>query len=194
MFAYSLDDTIAAISTPPGVGGIGIVRLSGPEALTMARGLYRSASGRLREKWSPNRLYYGRICDPDSGRAIDEVLVSWMRAPHSFTRQDVVEINAHGGPVPLREILGLCLSQGARLAHEGEFTLRAFINGRIDLAQAEAVLDAIQSKSQAALRVAVGQLSGRLSTRVRELRQELLDVLAYLEASIDFSEIGRAHV
>jgi tRNA modification GTPase len=188
MLGYSLDDTIAAISTPLGVGGVGIVRLSGPRALEIARALYRTAQGRQRRAWQPNRLYYGKVRDPANDQVIDEVLASYMRAPHSFTRQDVVEINAHGGPVPLREVLRLCLEGGARLAHEGEFTLRAFLSGRIDLAQAEAVLDAIQSKSAAALRVAVNQLSGRLSSRVRSLRQELLGVLAYLEASIDFSE------
>lgn len=188
MPGYALEDTIAAISTPLGVGGIGIVRLSGPQAAAIARVLYRDHAGRERRAWQPNRLYYGHVIDPAEGRPVDEVLVSVMRAPHSFTRQDVVEINAHGGPVPLREILRLCLVSGARLAHEGEFTLRAFVNGRIDLAQAEAVLDAIQSKSAAALRVAVNQLSGRLSSRVRELGQTLRDVLAYLEVSIDFSE------
>ncbi|MEN6480490.1 MAG: tRNA uridine-5-carboxymethylaminomethyl(34) synthesis GTPase MnmE [Anaerolineales bacterium] len=188
MLGYTLEDTIAAISTPLGVGGIGIVRLSGPQAMGIARRLYRDHAGRERRSWQPNRLYYGHVIDPAEGRAVDEVLVSVMRAPHSFTRQDVVEINAHGGPVPLREILRLCLVSGARLAHEGEFTLRAFVNGRIDLAQAEAVLDTIESKSGAALRVAVNQLSGRLSSRVRELGQTLRDVLAYLEASIDFGE------
>ncbi len=188
MASYSLDDTIAAISTPLGVGGIGIVRLSGPGALDIAQALYRDARGRPRQRWEPNRLYYGHAIDPRNGRAVDEVLVSFMQAPHSFTRQDVVEFDGHGGPVPLQEVLRLCLAQGARLAHEGEFTLRAFVNGRIDLAQAEAVLDVIQSKSAAALGVAVNQLNGRLSVQVRALRGALLHVLAYLEASIDFSE------
>ncbi len=186
--AYSLDDTIAAISTPVGVGGIGIVRLSGPQALAIAGVLFRGPRGPRRRRWEPQRLYYGSVIDPADGRAVDEVLTSYMAAPHSFTRQDVVEFNVHGGPVPLREVLALCLGQGARLAEPGEFTLRAFVNGRIDLAQAEAVLDTIQSKSAAALRVAVNQLNGRMSGQVRALRQGLLEVLAYLQASIDFSD------
>ena len=185
--AYSLDDTIAAISTPVGVGGIGIVRLSGPQALEIVRSLFRRACGQ-RRRWETQRLYYGHVVNPADGRLVDEALVSWMAAPHSFTRQDVAELNVHGGPVPLREVLALCLAQGARLAEPGEFTLRAFVNGRIDLAQAEAVLDTIQSKSAAALRVAVNQLNGRLSGQVRALREELLEVLAYLQASIDFAE------
>ena len=131
---------------------------------------------------------YGHIVHPRSGRVVDEVLLAYMRAPRTYTRQDVVEINAHGGIVPLREILALCLEAGARLAEAGEFTLRAFLNGRIDLAQAEAVLDIIQARTEAALRVAVDQLGGRLSGEVRAIRRELLEALAYLEASIDFPE------
>jgi len=185
---YTLDDTIAAISTPLGQGGIGIVRLSGDEALAIGRRLFRPATSWRGNGIEPNRLYYGHVVAPGTGHRVDEVLLSYMAAPHSFTRQDVVEINAHGGPVPLREILALCLAEGARLAREGEFTLRAFLNGRIDLAQAEAVLDIIRSRTEASLRMAVAQLSGRLSQRVRVIRADLLHVLAYLEASADLEE------
>jgi len=185
---YSLDDTIAAISTPIGQGGIGIVRLSGPEALDIALGLFVPAGRALGGGIEPNRLYYGHLVDPETKSAVDEVLLSYMRPPHTYTRQPVVEINAHGGIVPLREILALCLAAGARMAHEGEFTLRAFLSGRIDLAQAEAVLDVVRAKTEASLRVAVDQLGGRLSKGVGSIRDRLLEVLAYLEASIDFPE------
>jgi len=185
---YSLDDTIAAISTPIGQGGIGIVRLSGPDALAIVRRLFLPARDGLSEEIESHRLYYGHIIAPQAGRVIDEVLLSYMRAPQTYTRQDVVEINAHGGIAPLREVLSLCLEAGARLAHEGEFTLRAFLNGRIDLAQAEAVLDIITARTESALRIAVQQLGGHLSRRTHEIRSRLMDVLAYLEASIDFPE------
>jgi len=182
---YSLDDTIAAISTPIGEGGIGIVRMSGPEALSILRRIFKRAKGGPIASY---RLHYGHIFDPETGEAIDEVLASYMRAPHTYTRQDVVEINCHGGIVPLRRILELCLREGARLASPGEFTLRAFLNGRIDLAQAEAVLDVVRAKTEAGLRVAVNQLKGGLSEEIRRVRRRLVDVLAYLEASIDFPE------
>lgn len=189
---YSLDDTIVAISTPVGQGGIGIVRLTGPEALGIVLRLFRPA-GRRRQI-EPNHLYYGHIVAPPGegwcgpGDAVDEVLLSYMRAPHTYTRQDVVEINAHGGIMPLRGILALCLESGARLARAGEFTLRAFLNGRIDLAQAEAVLDIVNARTETSLRMAEHQLGGRLSQRVRGVRSGLLDILAYLEAAIDFPE------
>ncbi|MFQ6057254.1 MAG: tRNA uridine-5-carboxymethylaminomethyl(34) synthesis GTPase MnmE [Anaerolineae bacterium] len=181
-----MDDTIAAISTPLGEGGIGIVRLSGREALPILRQLFRGVRGD--GVLASRHLYYGHIVDPASGEAVDEVLVSYMRAPYTYTRQDVVEINAHGGIVPLRRILELTLRHGARLASPGEFTVRAFLNGRLDLAQAEAVLDIVQAKTEAGLRVAVDQLGGRLSQEVQAVRAQLVDVLAYLEATIDFPE------
>jgi len=191
---YSLDDTIAAISTPIGEGGIGIVRMSGPEALAILQKIF--VRGKATNIQSPtsnfqlptSSLQYGHIVDPETADVVDEVLVSYMKAPRTYTRQDVVEINCHGGIAPLRRVLELCLRQGARLASPGEFTLRAFINGRIDLAQAEAVLDIVRAKTEAGLRVAVGQLEGRLSHQVRALRAQLIDVLAYLEATIDFEE------
>lgn len=174
-------DTIVAISTPLGEGGIGIVRLSGKEARAIAEQLFR---GRL----APRRLRYGHIIDPETGEAIDEVLVAYMAAPHTYTREDLVEINCHGGPLPLQRVLELALRYGARLAQPGEFTLRAFLNGRIDLSQAEAVLDIVKSRTAASLRVAVQGLRGTLSASLKELRAQLLSLLAYLTARIDFPE------
>lgn len=182
---YSLDDTIAAISTPVGEGGIGIVRMSGPEALSILHRIFKWVKG---DEVTSYRLHYGHVLDPETGEVIDEVLASYMKAPYTYTREDVVEINCHGGIVPLRRILGLCLREGTRLASPGEFTLRAFLNGRIDLIQAEAVLDIVQAKTAASLRVAVDQLEGGLSEEVRQMREQLVDVLAYLEATIDFPE------
>jgi len=185
---YPLDDTIVAISTPVGQGGIGIVRLSGPDALSILRALFvASVRGTT---WQPqsHRVYHGHVVDPASGRRVDEVLAVYMRAPHTYTRQDVAEINCHGGMAALREVLSLCLASGARAAGPGEFTLRAFLNGRLDLAQAEAVLDVVNAETTTALRVAVEQLGGRLSGQVRAVRRRLVEALAYLEAAIDFPE------
>jgi tRNA modification GTPase len=189
---FTLDDTVAAISTPVGEGGIGIVRMSGPDALGIVQGFFapgrRAALPTTAPTFVPYRLPYGHIVDPTSGQAVDEVLVAHMPTPHTYTRQDVVEINCHGGIVPLRRVLELCLRGGARLAEPGEFTLRAFLNGRIDLAQAEAVLGVVQARTEAGLRLAVDQLGGRLSEEIRRVRAELVDVLAWLEAAIDFAE------
>ncbi len=184
---YTLDDTIVAISTPLGEGGIGIVRLSGPDALAIGRRIFRGA-GLPENAIEPFRLHHGYVVDPATGRRVDEVLLSFMGAPHSYTRQDVVEVNAHGGLVPLREIVALCLREGARPAREGEFTLRAFLNGRLDLAQAEAVRDVITARTDASLRVAVEQLDGQLSREARDLRRALLSTAAQVEAGIDFPD------
>ncbi|MBT3363154.1 MAG: tRNA uridine-5-carboxymethylaminomethyl(34) synthesis GTPase MnmE [Chloroflexi bacterium] len=174
-------DTIAAISTPVGEGGIGIVRLSGPKARAIAEKLFDHTL-------SDHRLVYGHIVDPKSGDVVDEVLVSYMKAPNTYTREDVVEINSHGGAMPLQRVLELVLTAGARLANPGEYTLRAFLNGRIDLAQAESVLDVIKAKTEASLRLAVSGLKGRLSGELKAVRSELISVLAYLTARIDFPE------
>jgi tRNA modification GTPase len=176
---YSLDDTIAAISTPVGEGGIGIVRMTGPDAVRIVQRLFVPGTRTNGAGIEPRRLCYGHIVDPTSNQTVDEVLAVYMPAPRTFTRQDVIA---------LRRILGLCLRQGARLAERGEFTARAFLNGRIDLAQAEAVLDVVQAKTEKALQAAVDQLAGRLSEQVQAVRGNLVDVLAYLEASIDFAE------
>lgn len=184
----SLDDTIAAISTPLGQGGIGIVRMSGPDALSIARRLFRPSRGHADAPWPAFRLRHGFVVDPATGARVDEVLAAYMPAPRTYTRQDIVEINGHGGIVALRRILELALREGARLAEPGEFTLRAYVNSRIDLAQAEAVLDIVNAQTDAALRLAVGQLEGRLSAEVRRVRDRLLSALGYLEATIDFVE------
>lgn len=184
----SLDDTIVAISTPIGAGGIGIVRMTGPDSVRILRQLF--TPGHEPGSWEPEPriLHYGHITDPVEGVIVDEVLAAYMPAPRTYTRQDVVEINGHGGIVALRRVLGLCLRQGARLAEAGEFTARAFLNGRLDLAQSEAVLDIVQAKTEVSLQAAVAQLGGRLSDRVRAVRTGLVGALAYLEASIDFEE------
>jgi tRNA modification GTPase len=183
---YTLDDTIAAIATPTGIGGIGIVRLSGPDAHRILHSLFvpvgEDGKGRHR------RLVYGHILDPVSSHVVDEVLATAMAAPRTYTRQDMAEIQAHGGMAPLRAILELCLAHGARLAEPGEFTLRAFVSGRIDLSQAEAVMDVVRAKTDRALEAAVGQLQGALSQRVRHIRGKLLDALAHLQAQMDFCE------
>ncbi|MFO8009677.1 MAG: tRNA uridine-5-carboxymethylaminomethyl(34) synthesis GTPase MnmE [Dehalococcoidia bacterium] len=178
---FMYQDTIAAISTPVGEGGIGIVRLSGEKARSIAERLF---TGGLENR----RLVYGHIIDPDGSETVDEVLASYMAGPHTYTREDIVEINCHAGIVPVRRILELALKNGARLAEPGEFTLRAFLNGRIDLAQAESVMDIVRAKTQSSLHFAVEGLAGRLSAQVRGIRQDLLSVLAYLTARIDFPE------
>ena len=178
-------DTIAAISTPPGEAGIGIVRLSGPQAEGIARRLFRPRRARI--PWQSHRLYLGHILD-SHGHVLDEVLLTLMRAPHTYTREDVVEIHCHSGFAVLKAILGEILAQGARLARPGEFTLRAFLAGRLDLSQAEAVLEVIQARTQASLRVAAAHLAGGLGKRLEEVRNALLNLLAGVEAAVDFPE------
>ncbi|HMK49677.1 MAG TPA: tRNA uridine-5-carboxymethylaminomethyl(34) synthesis GTPase MnmE [Thermodesulfovibrionales bacterium] len=182
------DDTIAAISTPLGEGGIGIVRLSGKEALRIADSVFLSPKGKTLAGSGSHRLFYGLIVDPNSGAKIDEVLASVMKSPHSYTMEDIVEINCHSGMVTLRKTLELVLRHGARLAEPGEFTKRAFLNGRIDLSQAEAVLDLIRSKTDESRRIAVEQLQGTLFAKITSLRDQLTDVCVHLEADIDFPE------
>lgn len=178
-------DTIAAISTPLGEAGIGIVRLSGPEAESIARRLFRPR--RPRPHWQSHRLYLGHVLDAQ-GRVLDEVLLTLMRAPHTYTREDVVEIHCHSGYAVLRAILGEALALGARLARPGEFTLRAFLAGRLDLSQAEAVLEVIQARTEASLRVAASHLAGGLGRRLGGLRAALVGILARVEAALDFPE------
>ena len=184
------DDTIAAIATPPGEGGIGTIRISGARAAEILAGLFVPASGKTPavEEIESHRLVFGFVRDPETGERVDEVLAVLMRSPHSYTREDVVEIDCHGGVVPVQRVLGLCLREGARLAQPGEFTLRAFLNGRLDLAQAEAVLDVVRARTGEGLRLAVEQLAGGISSRVKGTRAKLLHALAHLEATIDFPE------
>jgi tRNA modification GTPase len=180
-----VQDTIAAISTPLGEGGIGIVRISGPEAASVAAVLFKSKSS---GGFQSHRFYYGDLIDPADGRTVDEVLMVLMRAPRSYTCEDVLEIHCHGGYLVVQKALELVLSQGARLADPGEFTRRAFLNGRIDLVQAEAVIDVIRGKTDAALALAQHQLEGLLSRRLMAVRERLLEALALVEAHIDFPE------
>ncbi len=182
------EDTIAAISTPSGHGGIGIVRLSGGDALHIADKIFVPANKKVLKNISSHRMIYGYIVDPGSNEVIDEVLVSAMRSPDTYTKEDIVEINCHGGPVPLNKTLELLLDQGARLAEPGEFTRRAFLNGRIDLAQAEAVLDTINSLTERSRKAAVEQLKGGLSKKVGAAREALVELTANVEAYIDFPE------
>lgn len=187
-FAKALHgDTIVAPATAPGEAAVGIVRVSGPLALDVADRLFRRAKGRAGH-WETHRAYFGRVVDPESGEAIDEAILLVMRGPRSFTGEDVVEFQCHGGPVVLNRVLESVLACGARLAEPGEFTQRAFINGRLDLSQAEAVIDLIRSRGDAGRRAALEQLQGRLSHRVRSVRERLLRVLAHMEALIDFPE------
>jgi tRNA modification GTPase len=178
------DDTIAAVATPPGEGGIGVVRVSGRDALPILERLFVPAR---RGVWRPFRMRFGRVV-ANTGAAVDEALAVYMRAPHSFTAEDVAEISCHGGPLVLSRVLALALGHGARQAEPGEFTMRAFLNGRIDLTQAEATLDVIQARTATALALAQAQLGGWLASELRRVRELLLGPLAYVTALVDFPE------
>ena len=191
MWEDNLQDTIAAISTAPGESGIGIVRLSGKESLAIANKIFVGLDKTKPAQFKSFSMHYGKIVD--NKKIIDEVILTVMRGPKSYTRQDVVEINCHGGLLSLRKILELTLKHGCRLASPGEFTKRAFLNGRIDLTQAEAVIDIIRAKTDSALKISLGQLSGNLSGEINKIRQKLLDILVILEANLDFPEEGILH-
>jgi tRNA modification GTPase len=178
-----LDDTIVAIATPPGRGGIGVVRLSGSEACAIASPMLR-----LRRPLEPAHATFGQLVEPETGERIDEVVVTFFAKPHSYTTDDVIEISAHGSPVVLEHVLELVVARGARLAEPGEFTMRAFLNGRLDLTQAEAVRDLIDSRTLYQARVAAQQLGGALSGRMAPIKQKLVELIALLEAGIDFAE------
>jgi tRNA modification GTPase len=180
--------TIAAISTALGAGAIGIVRMTGPRAIGICDSLFRCASGAGLADADSHTLHYGAVRDPVSGELVDEVLVAVMRAPATYTREDIVEVDCHGGPVAQQRILSLFLNGGAHLATPGEFTRRAFLNGRIDLAQAESVAQVVSAKTEAGLKVALSQLGGSLSREIGEIRRSILGVLAAVEADIDFSD------
>jgi tRNA modification GTPase len=182
------DDTICSISTPLGMGGIGIVRMSGPKAVAIASDLFVHTSGRRLNNTQGYSIRYGNIIDPAAKEVIDEVLVTVMRAPATYTREDVVEINCHSGNVVLRKILILLTCRGARLAEPGEFTRRAFLNGRIDLAQAEAVMSLISARTDTALRAALQHLGGELTEKIGEIRSKIVHLLSEVEAAIDFCE------
>ena len=181
-----IDDTIAAIATAPGEGGIGIIRISGPKSLEVAEDIFFSMSGKKISEYPARTLIFGNIKDGD--KKIDEVLVAYMKGPNSYTAEDVIEINCHGGFISVKRILELVLSKDVRLAEAGEFTKRAFLNGRIDLSQAEAVIDVINAKTDKAHEVAENQLNGSLSNRIREFRDKVTELLAQVEVAIDYPE------
>ncbi|MBI3621461.1 MAG: tRNA uridine-5-carboxymethylaminomethyl(34) synthesis GTPase MnmE [Nitrospirae bacterium] len=189
-----LTDTICAIATPLGVGGLGVVRLSGPNALGISSKIFSSqrhgATSSALEQAASHTVHHGWMIDPSSGEPVDEVLLTLMRTPHSYTREDTVEISGHGGPVVLARLLELCLSAGARLAEPGEFTKRAFLNGRLDLTQAEAVMALIHAESETAHRLALRQLRGEVAGSIRTIRDALIELLAQAEAGLDFVEQG----
>ncbi|MBE5108167.1 tRNA uridine-5-carboxymethylaminomethyl(34) synthesis GTPase MnmE [Bacillus thuringiensis] len=178
-------DTIAAISTALGEGAIAIVRVSGDDAVEKVNRIFK---GKDLTEVPSHTIHYGHIVDLDTNQVIEEVMVSIMRAPRTFTRENIVEINCHGGLVSVNKVLQLILAQGVRLAEPGEFTKRAFLNGRIDLSQAEAVMDLIRAKTDRAMNVAINQMEGRLSKLIGRLRQEILETLAHVEVNIDYPE------
>jgi tRNA modification GTPase len=178
------EDTIVAVATPPGRGGLGVVRLSGAQAVEIATRLIRFP----KSPPETQRATLGEFCDPQGGKVLDQVVVTCYRSPHSYTAEDVVEISSHGAPVVLRYLVECCLSRGARAAEPGEFTLRGFLNGRIDLTQAEAVRDLVESRTLYQARVAAQQLEGAVSARLKPHKQVLLELIARLEAGIDFAE------
>ena len=191
------NETIAAIATPVGIGGIGIIKISGKLAAGIAQKVFRPKHPT--KSFDNFRLYLGHIIDPNSGLPVDEVLISIMRGPLSYTREDVLEINSHSGYTILSKVLQIVLQSGARLAQPGEFTLRAFLNGRIDLTQAEAIVDLINAKSETSLHLAANQLSGGFLTRLDEIRTKLIEILVEIEASVDFPDeqhtrINRQHI
>ena len=183
----SFVDTIAAIATAivPQQGSIGIVRLSGTQAVIIAQKLFQAAG---KQTWESHRILYGYIRHPESGQIIDEALLLLMLAPRSYTREDVVEFHCHGGIIPVQQVLQACLEQGARLAEPGEFTLRAFLNGRLDLTQAESVSELVGAQSPQAAQMALAGLQGKLVSPIRQLRSQCLDILAEVEARVDFEE------
>lgn len=178
--------TIVAISTAPGVGGIGIIRMSGPDAFGILEKIFKPKSNEKFENIKGYSIKYGNIVD--NNEIIDEVLVSFFKAPKSYTTENMCEINSHGGIVMMNKILELCIKNGATLAEPGEFTKRAFLNGRIDLSQAEAVIDIINSKTDKELKISVNQLEGNLSKTIKEIRSQIISMMADIEATIDYPE------
>ena len=181
-------DTISAIATAVGNGGIGIIRISGENAVAVAEKIFRAKNAKKLKEIASHQATYGVVVRPQTDEVVDEVLCLPMYAPHSYTREDVVEIHCHGGVMPLKEILALTFAAGARPAEPGEFTKRAFLNGRLDLSQAQAVMEIIQAKTEVSLRMAAGHLEGRFSEKIHDLRHSVLGMIAHLEAAIDFPE------
>ncbi|MGC8779039.1 MAG: tRNA uridine-5-carboxymethylaminomethyl(34) synthesis GTPase MnmE, partial [Candidatus Caldatribacteriaceae bacterium] len=182
------NDTIVAPATPLGVGAIGIIRMSGREAISIASRLFRARSGKKVEDFSSFRLYLGNLVDPGKNFPLDEALCVVMRAPRSYTREDVVEFHLHGGPLVLRQVVDLCLREGARMAKPGEFTERAFLNGRLDLLQAEAVAEVVRARSEKALELSLRALKGEWGRKIRTWEERLLSLQAHIQVSCDFPE------
>ena len=180
--------TIAAISTAPAIGGIGIVRMSGKDCFEVLERIFKPKNPETIENIDGYRIKYGTIVNPETNRIVDEVLVSYFKCPKSYTAENMCEINSHGGIVVLREILELCLKNGAELAKPGEFTERAFLNGRIDLTQAEAIIDIINAKSTREAQESANQLEGYLSRKINEIREKIMDIMVKIEANIDYPE------
>lgn len=182
------EETIVAISTPLGESGIGIVRLSGKNSLNIVNKIFKPKSGKNLGEVPTFSVHFGYIVNPENNLTVDEVIVVVMKAPKTYTREDIVEINCHGGIIPIRKVLELCIFYGAKLAEPGEFTKRAFLNGRIDLTQAEAVIDIIKAKTEESLKVAINQLKGRLSEKINSINNELKNICALVETNIEFPE------
>lgn len=181
-----IDDTIAAIATAPGEGGIGIIRISGDKSLQVAQSIFKSKSGKMIKDYNTRTLIYGKIVDGE--KVIDEALVAYMKGPNSYTAEDVIEINCHGGFISVKKILELILSKGVRLADAGELTKRAFLNGRIDLSQAEGIIDLINSKTEMEAKESINQLEGNLSKKIKEIEKKMLDITVNIEVTIDYPE------
>lgn len=182
------NETIVATATSPGISGIGIVRISGTKSIEIINRIFKSKNGNKLINLTNRSMYYGWIVDPISGKTIDEVLVVYMKGPNTYTREDVVEINCHGGIVSVEKILTVIVENGGRLAERGEFTKRAFLNGRIDLTQAEAVMDLVSAKTKNSYEVSLHQLEGRLSKEITNIRKSLMDMIAQIQVNIDFPE------
>ncbi|HHY83287.1 MAG TPA: tRNA uridine-5-carboxymethylaminomethyl(34) synthesis GTPase MnmE [Clostridiales bacterium] len=187
MVLAALDDTIVALATPPGEGGIAVIRMSGSKSSEIASRLFVTPKMKKKPEFKDRYFNYGFILDKDRN-LVDEVLLVYMKAPKTYTREDIIEIHCHGGMIPIRKIISLAIEEGARLAEPGEFTKRAFLNGRIDLAQAEGVMDLISSRSEEAARASLKQMEGSLSSKIKEIRDELLDLLARIEVTVDYPE------
>ena len=181
-------DTIAAISTVLGEGGISIIRVSGDKSLSIVNKIFKAKSGRNILDMKPYTMRYGHIIEENTNDILDEVLVTYMKAPRSFTAEDTVEINCHGGVTPTKRVFQEVIKAGARVAEPGEFTKRAFLNGRIDLTQAEAVIDIIRSKTELSMKSAVSQSIGKISDEINALREELIETIAHIEATVDYPE------
>lgn len=182
------EDTIAGISTATGEGGIGIVRISGENAIEIAARIFKSHKNKDVKTMKSYTMMYGHIVDPETSEIVDEVILSCMRAPYTYTKEDIIEINCHGGSVAVRRVLAVVLAAGARIAEPGEFTKRAFLNGRIDLSQAEAVIDLIRSKTDEGMKLALSQTQGKLSQKIKDIMEDLVKILSHIGAAVDFPE------